>query len=407
MMRTFSAALLCAILGMPGMAAQDEQEPFIPITDEMLLNPDPKDWLMHYRTFDFSGYSPLDQINGSNVDRLQLAWMRAMDAGGQEIRPLVYEGIMYVAHAGSDHIQAWDATTGDLIWDYKRELPGNILDYRTAGARTRNLAMYDDKVYHLTRDTYLIALHARTGALVWETQISDLEDGIAHSSGPVVVKGKVLAGRTCSMRSGLRCFISAHDALTGKELWRTHTTPAQGEPGSASWGDLPTEQRVHVSPWGTPGSYDPELDLVYWGVAVPGPYPRIIRRGKWDVGDKTPCELYSNSTLALDPDTGEIKWYYQHLPCDEWDADFVQERTLIDTVVDPDPESCPDSLAWSMLSYARMYPAGFWERVYPKIMPKQDSGDKSEAFTDDGRDLVKIEEALRSAQSPLGSDEKA
>jgi len=351
MMKTFSAALLCAILGMSGtaysaepgpepeMAAQDEQEPFIPITDEMLLNPDPKDWLMHYRTFDFSGYSPLDQINGSNVDQLQLAWMRAMDAGGQEIRPLVYEGIMYVAHAGSDHIQAWDATSGDLIWDYKRELPGNILDYRTAGARTRNLAMYDDKVYHLTRDTYLIALHARTGALVWETQISSLEDGIAHSSGAVVVKGKVLAGRTCSMRSGLRCFISAHDALTGKELWRTHTTPAQGEPGSESWGDLPTEQRVHVSPWGTPGSYDPELDLVYWGVAVPGPYPRIIRRGKWDVGDKTPCELYSNSTLALDPDTGEIKWYYQHLPCDEWDADFVQERTLIDTVVDPDPES--------------------------------------------------------------------
>ena len=115
MMRTFSAALLCAILGMPGMAAQDEQEPFIPITDEMLLNPDPKDWLMHYRTFDFSGYSPLDQINGSNVDRLQLAWMRAMDAGGQEIRPLVYEGIMYVAHAGSDHIQAWDATTEKFV----------------------------------------------------------------------------------------------------------------------------------------------------------------------------------------------------------------------------------------------------------------------------------------------------
>ena len=100
-----------------------------------------------------------------------------------------------------------------------------------------------------------------------------------------------------------------------------------------------TEERVHVSAWGRPGSYDPELDLVYWGVAVTGPYPRIIRRGKWDVGDKTPCELYSNSTLALDPDSGELKWYYQYLPCDEWDADFVQERTLIDTVVDPDPES--------------------------------------------------------------------
>ncbi len=283
MMKYCSAALLCAVLGMPEMAAQDQQEPFIPITDEMLLNPDPKDWLMHYRTFDFSGYSPLDQINGSNVDRLQLAWMRAMDAGGQEIRPLVYEGIMYVAHAGSDHLQAWDATTGDLIWDYKRELPGNILDYRTSGARTRNLAMYDDKVYHLTRDTYLIALHARTGALVWETQISELEDGIAHSSGAVVVKGKVLAGRTCSMRSGLRCFISAHDALTGKELWRTHTTPAQGEPGSESWGICPPRSESMSLPGEHPGATIRSWisSTGAWRCRVPIPASFAAATGMW------------------------------------------------------------------------------------------------------------------------------
>lgn len=341
MKRTIIFGILWIFLGLGGtvFSALQEEEPFLPVTDEMLLNPDPKDWIMHYRTYDFSGYSPLDQINGSNVGGLTLAWMRAMDQGGQEIRPLVYEGIMYVAHAGSDHIQAWDATTGDLIWDYKRDLPGELIEYRTAGARTRNLAMYDNKIYHLTRDTHLIALHARSGELLWETKISERTDGIAHSSGAVVVRGIVMSGRTCSMRSGQRCFIAAHDAITGKELWRTHTTPAVGEPGSESWGDLPTEQRVHVSPWGAPGSYDPELDLVYWGVAVPGPYPRIIRRGTVDIGDKSPCELYSNSTLALDPDTGEIKWYYQHLPCDGWDADFVQERTLIDTVVDPDPEA--------------------------------------------------------------------
>jgi len=321
------------------MAAQEEQRSFTPVTDEMLLNPDPSDWLMMHRTYDFKGYSPLDQINRSNVDRLQLAWMRAMDSGRQEMRPLVYDGVMYITHPG-DHLQALDATTGDLIWDYQRDLPEDVRRYRIAGSRSRNLAIYSDKIYHLTWDAHLIAVDARTGEMVWESQIGDYRDGITHSSGAVVIKGMVMSGRTCSTSTtGVRCFIAAHDAQTGKELWRTHTTPAEGEPGSETWGDVPTEKRIHVSPWGTPASYDPELDLVYWSVANPAPYPRIIRRGSWDVGDHTPCELYSNSTLALDADTGKIQWYYQYLPCDEWDQDFVYERTLINTVVDPDPEA--------------------------------------------------------------------
>ena len=150
----------------------------------------------------------------------------------------------------------------------------------------------------------------------------------------------MLSGRTCSPSSlKARCFIAAHDADTGNELWRTYTAAGADDPGGETWGDLPTARRVHVSPWGVPGSYDPELDLIYWGVAVPLPYPRIVRRGTWDVGDRTPCELYSNSTLALAADTGAITWYYQHLPCDDWDQDFVQDRTLIDTVVNPDPDA--------------------------------------------------------------------
>ena len=132
-------------------------------------------------------------------------------------------------------------------------------------------------------------------------------------------------------------FIAAHDSGTGEERWRVYTAAGADDIAGATWGNFPTTKRVHVSPWGLPGSYDPELDILYWGVAVPLPYTRIVRRGTWDVGNSTPCELYSNSTLAVQPDTGEINWYYQHLPCDDWDQDFVQERTLIDVVVNPDP----------------------------------------------------------------------
>ena len=150
----------------------------------------------------------------------------------------------------------------------------------------------------------------------------------------------MVSGRTCSPSSlEARCFVAAHDADSGTERWRTYTAAGADDPGGQTWGTLPTANRVHVSPWGVPGSFDPELNRVFWGVAVPLPYPRLVRRGTWDVGDSSPCELYSNSTIAMNADTGAIDWYYQYLPCDDWDQDFVQERTLIDTVVDPDPEA--------------------------------------------------------------------
>ncbi len=322
------------------VVAAGQEQAFAPVTDEMLLDPDPADWLMVHRTYDFQSFSPLDQIDRDNVGQLRLAWMRAMDEGLQEIRPLVYDGVMYIAHAGGDHLQALDATTGDLIWDYERSLPEDLRQYATLGGRTRHLAIYGNHVYHLTADSYLIALDARTGELAWETQMADYREGITHSSGAMIIKGMVVSGRTCSPSSlEARCFIAAHDADTGDELWRTYTAAGADDPGGATWGTLPTARRVHVSPWGLPGSYDPELNRIFWGIAVPLPYPRIVRRGTWDVGDRTPCELYSNSTLAMNADTGEIDWYYQYLPCDDWDQDFVQERTLIDTVVNPDPEA--------------------------------------------------------------------
>ena len=324
----------------PGIAGAGQESSFAPVTDAMLRDPDPADWLMVHRTYDFQGFSPLDQIDRDNVGQLQLAWMRAMDEGPQEIRPLVYDGVMYIAHPGSDHLQALDATTGDLIWDYERELPDDLRQYAQLGGRTRHVAIYGRHIYHLTADAHLVALDAQTGEPAWESRLADYRDGITHSSGAMVINGMVVSGRTCSPGSlEARCFVAAHDAGTGVERWRTYTAAGADDPGGETWGDLPTARRVHVSPWGLPGSYDPELNRIFWGIAVPLPYPRIVRRGTWDVGDRTPCELYSNSTLAMNAETGTIDWYYQYLPCDDWDQDFVQERTLIDTVVNPDPES--------------------------------------------------------------------
>ena len=316
-----------------------EVRPFVPVTDEMLRNPDPGDWLMTHRTYDFQAYSPLDQINRDNVDELQVVWMRAMDEGPQQTQPLVYDGVMYLAN-NDDHIQALDATTGDLLWDYRRQLPTDLREYVTLGNRTRNLAIYGNHIYHLTSDAHLLALDARTGEVAFDREMTDYRAGMTHSTGAMIIDGRVLAGRACFPTDiPARCFISAHDSDTGEELWRVYTAAGADDPGGQTWGNLPTAQRTHVSAWGAPGSYDPELGLIYWGIAVPMPYTRIMRRGTWDVGDSTPCELYSNSTVALAVETGVMEWYYQHLPCDDWDQDFVQERTLIDTVVAPDPES--------------------------------------------------------------------
>ena len=340
---SWTAALLCAgaLLSFQPLEAQRSvTEDYVPVTDAMLLDPDPGDWLMVNRTYDHQAYSPLDQIDRGNVGDLQLAWMRAMDAGPQQLRPLVYDGVMYVAHPGSDHLQALDATTGDLIWDFTWEWPADLREYSQLGNRTRNLAIHGDNIYHLTADGHLLAVDARTGALDWERELTDYREGITHSSGAMIIDGRVLSGRACNVNSlTARCFIAAHDAASGQEQWRFYTAAGADDPGGRTWGEVPPAQRIHLSPWGLPGSYDAELGLVYWGIAVPKPYTRIVRRGTWDVGDHTPCELYSNSTVALSVETGALDWYYQHLPCDDWDQDFVQERTLIDTVVNPDPDA--------------------------------------------------------------------
>ncbi len=296
---------------------------FEPVTEQELLNPDPGDWLIYRRTYDSQGYSPLDQINRSNVDDLRLAWVWSMEDGTNQPTPLVHDGIMYLANPGNV-IQALDAADGTLLWEYRREWAE---DFRAGGFnQLRNLAIYGENIFVATRDAYMVALNARTGETVWETQIADYHQGFTNAAGPMVVEGKVLNGiNGCTRFVEESCFITAHDAATGEELWRTYTVARPGEPGGDTWGDLPLVLRGGVDVWNT-GSYDPELGLVYWGTAQAKPWVAASRG--LTVQD---AALYSNSTLAIDPDDGSIVWYNQHVPGESLDLDEVFERVLIDS----------------------------------------------------------------------------
>ena len=296
---------------------------FEPVTEQELLNPADEDWLIYRRTYDSQGYSPLDQINRSNVADMRLAWVWAMADGTNQPTPLVHDGVMYLANPGNV-IQALDAAEGTLLWEYRRQWAE---DFRGGGFnQLRNLAIYGEKIFVPTRDAYMVALDARTGETVWETQIADYHQGFTNAAGPMVVEGKVLNGiNGCTRFFEESCFITAHDALTGEELWRTFTIARPGEPGGDSWGDLPLELRGGVDVWNT-GSYDPELGLVYWGTAQAKPWVAASRG--LTVQD---AALYSNSTLAIDPDDGSIVWYNQHVPGESLDLDEVFERILIDS----------------------------------------------------------------------------
>ncbi len=315
----------------PQTPVPDLLQRFVPVTDDMLLRPEPENWISFRNGYNLWGYSSLSQINAGNVGELRLVWSRAMQEGYQEVEPTVYNGVMFLANV-EDIVQALDATTGDLLWEYRRTLPENIANVTGTRYRYRNVAIYDDKIFLATNDAFLVALDARTGDVVWETQRAEYGERVAQTAGPVIVKGKLITGSRCnpsSPRPG-GCFITAHDASTGRELWRVNTAALPDQPGGDTWGGLPASARRHVSAWMV-GSYDPELNLVYWGTGPPAPLPETLRgAGKADL-------LYSNSTLALNPDTGELVWYFQHLPRDNWDLDHVFERMIVETEVSPSP----------------------------------------------------------------------
>ena len=302
-----------------------------PVTNDMLAKPDPADWLMWRRTLDSWGYSPLNQINKSNVKNLRMVWTRGIGPGVQEGTPLVHNGVLFFPNP-SDFIQAINATTGDLIWEYHRPVPEDAGKYFPTPSANRNIAIFGDKIIDTSVDDFVFGLDAVSGKLSWQTRIADYRELSAQeTSGPIIANGKIISGRGCEPRGEAdACVITAHDAVTGKELWRTRTIPRPGEPGAETWGDTPLALRRHVGTWMVP-SYDAELNLIYFGTSVTSPAPKFQLAGN----DKK--YLYHNSTLALNADTGKIVWYYQHI-VDHWDLDHPFERILVDTVVAPDPK---------------------------------------------------------------------
>jgi len=285
---------------------------FVPVTDDMLRDPDPADWPMMRGNYYAHSYSALDQVNAGNVGGLRLEWVWNMREGDSEPAPIVYDGVIYLINPG-DVIQALDGRTGDLIWEHDSS-EDNRQDMR-------NIALYGDKIIQATTDARLVALDARTGEQVWETVI---QEGNSNSSGPIVADGKVITGMaSCANYVEKRCFISAHDADTGRALWRFNTVAHAGEPGGDTWGDLDNIYRQGGETWIT-GSYDPDLELTYWGTAQAKPWVPVSRHMSiFDDG------LYTNSTVAVDVDTGELRWHFQHVPGEALDLDEVFERVLV------------------------------------------------------------------------------
>ena len=300
-----------------GLIVTGEVKNYVPVTDAMLRNPDPNDWLIIRHDYHATNYSPLNQITTQNVKELELQWVWAMNEGTNQPAPVVHNGIMYLMNPGNI-VQALDARKGDLIWE-------NRIGATATGSSQRGFAIYDDKIYVTTSDAHIYALDARTGKNVWDTVIGDRkQSNYSTSSGPIVIKGKVVQGLGgCAKYQEEKCFISAYDAQTGKEAWRFYTIAKEGEVGGDSWGKLPNLFRAGGETWIT-GSYDPDLNLTYWGVAQSKPWMRASRQSG------NGATLFANSTVALNADTGKLQWYFSHAPGESLDLDEVFERVLVD-----------------------------------------------------------------------------
>jgi len=297
---------------------------FVPVSDSDLRSPPAEEWLSPRGNLGAWGYSSLDQINVDNIHRLELAWVWGMDDGTRsQPAPLIRNGTMFLPNWGNT-VQALDAATGELLWEYRRIFEQGISGGR---GRVRTLALWEDMVFVSTNDAKMLALDARTGVVRWESEIADPNLGYENSSGPVVANGKVINGiNGCNPLIEESCFITAHDARTGRELWRTYTIARPGEHGGDTWGGLPWELRGGGDAWNI-GSYDPELGLVYFGVSQLKPRAPVSRGTVRTEADST---LYTSSTLALDEDTGEIVWYRTYVPDESLDMDEPMEHILLE-----------------------------------------------------------------------------
>jgi alcohol dehydrogenase (cytochrome c) len=295
---------------------------FTSVTDAMLRNPPRGDWLLWRRTYNDQGFSPLRQITRQNVDALHVAWAWTLPNGRNETTPLEHDGVLFVASWG-DNIQALNAATGDLLWQYSRVLPS---DARLTVHR--NFAIYGDRLFVPTSDDHVVALDVRTGTVVWDTPVADYHVGWQTSGGPIVAKGKVMLGIVGQAPGGGA--VVALDVQTGQEDWRFHTIARPGEPGGDSWNGLPVEKRNGASVW-TAGSYDPQLNLAYFGVGQTYDTGPLLHPST--VPGITNDSLYTDSTLAINPDTGTLAWHFQHVRNDQWDLDWAFEQQVIDLPV--------------------------------------------------------------------------
>jgi alcohol dehydrogenase (cytochrome c) len=302
-----------------GLTVPGAIDGFAPVTDAQLLANPSADWLMIRGNYRAWNYSELAEITRDNADELTLQWVWSMtDGGWNEPAPIVRGGVLYLYNQGNV-IQALDAASGELLWE-------NRIGPAPTGSAMRGIAIYGDKVYTATNDARLVALDARTGQTAWETIIGERTEGaFGASSGPIIIKGKVVQGMgNCTRFRKEKCFISAYDANDGRELWRFNTVATGNEPGADTWGDVSDYFRAGGDTWIT-GSYDPDLDTTYWGVAQAKPWMAASR-------GNSPLDraLYTSTTLALDPSAGTLKWYFQHAPGESLDLDEVYERVLVD-----------------------------------------------------------------------------
>ena len=294
---------------------------FNDISDQDINYPSENDWTSWRRTPLGFGYSPLKQINKENVQKLKLSWSLTMNEGSNQGTPLISQGVMFLTHPGN-MIQALNAANGKLIWEYKYPYPK---DSMLLGGPTKNIAMYKDKVFMATYDAALIALDIRTGKLLWKNIKADYKDGYTHSSGPIIANGVVISGiNGCERYIEDGCFITGHDPDSGKELWRTSTVALSEDINGSSWGNTPDIFRAGSDTW-IAGSYDPVLNIFYIGTSQAKPWVAASRG--MSPNDKA---LYTNSTLAMNPQTGKILWFFQHIQGETIDMEVGFERILAD-----------------------------------------------------------------------------
>ncbi len=308
-------AVISVVGLIPWTVAAQEGGTYSMVTEERLIDPEPRNWLMYRRSYDGWGYSPLEQINVENVAGLVPAWTYSTGVNeGHQSPPVVNDGRMFITTPGSQ-VLALDARTGDLLWRYRRDLPEDLQQMHPTN---RGVGLYMDRVYVATVDAFVVALDASSGQVVWEQAVADYSSGYYMTLAPLVARGKIMVG-VSGGEFGIRGFVAALDAATGEEVWRAHTIPGPGEPGHESWpGD---SWKTGGAPVWVTGTYDPDLNLAYWGTGNGGPWMGDTRSGD---------NLYANSVIALDVDSGELRAHHQYHWNGSWDWDEVSAPILMD-----------------------------------------------------------------------------